>query len=357
MPRSIPLLLAGALALSACGDESIPTALSEASLSSPTATLEGPTSSLAPITGRFRTLRTPTPNSQPRHITLGSDGNIWFTESALNVSRIGRVTSDGRIREIAVPTRGGQPSDIVSGPDGALWFTQPSGFPDAYIVRLTTAGQFTQFAPECDPDFGCSIVPNGITSGPDGNVWFTEGIRDAIVRLTPSGAFTFYTIPTPSAYAQGITVGPDDALWFAELNGNQIGRIDPVTGSITEFGPATGSPFRITAGPDGNLWFTDLFNNKIGRFTPPTPSTPDGVFAAFSLPSPSGPRDIVAGPDGNLWFTEYDADWLSQITPDGVVRRVQRVPGGPWGIGRGSGNELLVAQLDGSRVGGLRFRP
>ena len=353
MPRSSTLLFAGALVLtlSACGDDAMPTAVP--------ATPEGVASSHVAVSGRFlsKAFPTPTPRSQPRHITQGSDGNIWFTESSLDLSQIGRLDPSGQITEFVVPTRFGQPSDIVSGPDGALWFTQPSGFPDAYVVRLTTDGQFTQFAPECDVQYGCSIVPNGITSGPDGNVWFTEYIRNAVVRLTPSGVFTFYTIPTPGANASGITVGPDGALWFAEFNGDKLGRIDPTTGRITEFGPATGGPFRITTGPDGNLWFTDPFHNAIGRFTPPNPNVPHGYFTAFSLPSPSNPRDIAVGPDGNLWFTEYVAGQLSQITLDGVVRRVRSAQGGPWGIGRDSEGSIWVALLDGSRVGRFRLRP
>src|SRR4029077_3400299 len=79
----------------------------------------------------------PTPNSQPRDITLGADGNMWFTESELDVSQIGRIDAQGIITEFIVPTRFSQPSDIASGPDGALWFTAPSGFPDFFIGRVT----------------------------------------------------------------------------------------------------------------------------------------------------------------------------------------------------------------------------
>jgi len=71
----------------------------------------------------------PTPNSQPRDITLGADGNMLFTESELDVSQIGRINAQGIITEFVVPTRFSQPSEIVSGPDGALWFTATSGFP------------------------------------------------------------------------------------------------------------------------------------------------------------------------------------------------------------------------------------
>ena len=311
----------------------------------PTASADHPIPLLAAGPGgRFKSFRVPTDNSQPRHLALGSDGNMWFTESELDVSQIARIDADGNITEFVVPTRFSQPSDIVAGPDGALWYTAPSGFPGAFIGRVTTEGEFTEFGPDCSPDFGCSIAPSAITSGPDDNIWFTEPISNSIGKLTLAGEFTFYPIPTVNAGPAGITVGADGALWFTEFQGNKIGRID-VLGNITEFGPTIG-PSRIAAGPDGTLWFTAPFERKIGRLTIAT-----GVITEFALPTPSQPRDIVAGPDGNLWFTEFNAEALSQITPDGIVTRVQKVRGGPWGIARGVGNTLWIALMTGNKVG------
>jgi streptogramin lyase len=305
----------------------------------------------AAAAAQYQSFPVPTANSQPRQITLGADGNMWFTESAFNVSQIAVVDDDGSITEFVVPTRFSQPSDIVSGPDGALWFTEPSGFPNG-IGRVTTEGRFREFGPGCSPTGGCSIVPNGITSGPDGNVWFTELTRNAIVKLTPRGRFTFYQIPTPGANPHGITVGPDGALWFAEFNGNQIGRIT-TAGVITEFGPVTGSPDRITLGPDGNLWFTEPFpfDSRIGRITPA------GVITEYQLANRAQPRDIVAASDGNLWFTDYGNGQLDRITPAGVVTVVQAVEGGPWGIGRGPDGTVWLTQIDGNRVARFAVTP
>lgn len=47
---------------------------------------------LAPLAGAapsFKSFRIPTANSEPEGITLGSDGNMWFTEAAAN--QIGRI--------------------------------------------------------------------------------------------------------------------------------------------------------------------------------------------------------------------------------------------------------------------------
>ena len=293
--------------------------------------------------GHFKSFRVPTDNSRPRHITLGSDGNMWFTESDFDVSKIARITPDGAITEFTVPSAFSQPSDITLGADGAVYFTLPSGSPTAYIGRATTDGQITEFAPPCN-EFGCSITPSGIASGPDGNIWFTEGNQNAIGKLEPAtGTVTLYPIPTPIAGPVGITAGPDGALWFTESFANQLGRIT-TAGVITEFPGANGAS-RITTGPDGNLWYVAPFNNLVGRMTTA------GVVTEFAIGSPSQPRDIVTGPDGNLWFTEFNAERLSRITPDGVITQVQKVRGGPWGIARGAGNTIWLTQIDDNRVG------
>jgi streptogramin lyase len=305
----------------------------------------------AQLRGQFRSFPIPSANSEPRHITLGSDGNMWFTESRLDFGKIGRIDARGNITEFPVPNPSSQPDDIVSGPDDALWFTGPSGFPDFFIGRVTTAGVFTGFDACEIPGSFCSIVPQGIAAGPDGNLWFTERLNNAIVRMTTQGTVTYFPIPTADANPAGITAGPDGALWFTEFNANAIGRIT-TAGVITEFPGVSGSPSRITTGPDGNLWFTEPFpfDNRIGRITTA------GVITEFQLTGPSSPQDIVAGPDGNLWFTEFDGERLSQITPAGVVTEVQRVRGGPFGIGRDGELSIWLTQLTGNRIGRFRLR-
>ena len=301
-------------------------------------------------TGHFKVFRVPTSGSDPRHVTAGPDGNMWFTESNLNVGQIGRIDAAGNVTEFVVPTPGSQPDDIVSGPDGALWFTGPSGFPDFFIGRITTAGQMKGFTP-CDPANPCSIVPGGIASGPDGNLWFTEHLNNAVVRLTPAGVFTFFPIPTPAANPSGITPGPDGALWFAENGVNQIGRVDTI-GNVVEFGGLTGRPDRITPGPDGNLWFTEPLpaDSKIGRITV------NGLVTEFQAAAQSQLRDIVTGPDGNLWFTEFSTEFLSQITPAGVVTEVQKARGGPFGIGRAPDGALWITLFSGNKLGRFSLR-
>jgi virginiamycin B lyase len=258
------------------------------------------------------------PNSgDPGYLTVGPDGNIWFTEltyfSPTRGNKIGRISpqdpGDGStIVEFELPNPNSNPFFLTVGPDNTLWFTENSG---NRIGRITVDGQITEFELP-NPN----SRPTGITLGPDGNLWFTEGGGNMGVHgghrigvITPDGQILHEFPITANSYSYAITVGPDGNLWFTENLANQIGRIT-VDGTLTEFplpqehsGPYAG----ITVGPDGNLWFTEneqtgpapMNGNRIGRITP------DGQVTEFDLPSPRrNPLNITAGPDGNLWFTE-----------------------------------------------------
>src|SRR5687768_6814166 len=74
------------------------------------------------INPSFVEYQIPTPNSNSNGITIGPDGNIWFTEFEAN--KIGRMTPDGLFTEFNVPTANSHPVYITTGPDGNLWFTE-----------------------------------------------------------------------------------------------------------------------------------------------------------------------------------------------------------------------------------------
>jgi streptogramin lyase len=229
-------------------------------------------------------------------IALGPDGAMWFTED----HALGRIDASGTIAEFPVQDR--WPSDVSFGPDGNLWFTAaiggPSGTVEAWICRMTPSGVKTDFPV---PDAG------RITEGPDGNLWFTEVSSPRIGRITTSGTWTEFALPTPSP-AVDITAGPDGNLWFTKESVRKIGRITP-SGAVTEFDVAGGTPAGIAAGPDGNIWFTARYERWIGRITP------TGEITRF--PSSSAAYAIVAGADGNLWAAGNRT--LKRITPSGSM--------------------------------------
>ncbi|MGZ5380745.1 MAG: Vgb family protein [Thermoanaerobaculia bacterium] len=277
----------------------------------------------------------------PQGITVGPDGNLWFTEYAAN--QIGRITPAGVITEFPIPTTNSGPWGIVAGSDGNLWFTERLG---QSIGRITPTGVLTEF-----PDPAHS--PLSIAAGADGNLWFTSGSK--ICRITPTGSITEFPVPTADAWCREITAGPDGNLWFAELNSlnpNILGKIGRITtaGVVTEFSlpPELAGPVAIASGPDGNLWFTG-FSPAIGRITP------SGDVTAFPFPPPIQPFGanpcITSGPDGNLWYFGNRISpgkvltFLGRVTPSGAITEFPPYWG--QGITAGPDGNLWFTSPDG----------
>lgn len=261
----------------------------------------------------------PTPASSPEGIVAGPDGNLWFTEHT--GQKIGRMSPQGvTVAEYPIPASGSPvgtcfdlggsppcPRGITMGPDGNIWFTEFNG---NKISRLRTSdGKIDQF-PIPTPN----SRPVGIMGGPGRAIWFTEAIGNKISRLSLDGQFTEWSLPSleggfnGSRRPVGITKGPDGKVWFAAPDSNQIGRLDPdlpAADAITLFDVPTrgAAPHFIVTGRDGNLWFTEFGAHRIGRMT-----SAGGVIGEYPTPTPdSGPHGIARGPDGNVWFTEGGA--------------------------------------------------
>src|SRR6185437_1782313 len=98
-------------------------------------------------------------------------------------------------------------------------------------------------------------LPLDITAGPGGNLWFTMDQAGDVGKITPTGAFSLYPVPSGGNLG-GIARGPDGNLWFVETTAHKIGRITPA-GVITEFPlPATSiGGAGIVAGLHDNMWF------------------------------------------------------------------------------------------------------
>ncbi len=122
----------------------------------------------------------PTANSGPASITIGPDGNIWFTESG--VEQVGKLT----VGTVCNPSNGSmiceypspipQPGEMAVGPDGALWIVEQLGTAGD-IGRITTDGEGSLFQATCCQEF--------ITSGVDGALWFTTDLG-SIGQIIPS---------------------------------------------------------------------------------------------------------------------------------------------------------------------------
>jgi streptogramin lyase len=268
--------------------------------------------------------------TQPFSITMGADGNFWFTLS--NSNEIARITPRGQISYFVTPSLS-NPAFTTLGPDGNIWFGEGSS---GKIAFVTPAGDITEIQFSF---FGVSV---GITTGSDGNIWFTDQTDNAVWRYVLStGVFTRFVLPTPNAFPGDITTGADGNMWFTEGAVGKFGRITP-SGVITEF-TGVDSPGSITAGPDGNIWIGSAFTPGIARVTPTLEIT--------LFPTPATPTIIRPGNGDNLLFTEESANKIASITTSGIVTEsTEFVRSAPVGITAGVNREVWFLGTGTNRV-------
>lgn len=256
-------------------------------------------------------------------------------------------TAEAQVTKYKIPDEQGAgqpyPMEIATAPDGSVWFVE---FYGNAITQMLPGGRFRRVQADSQ-----QAGLTGVTVDAQGNVWATESVANRIVKLGTNGRLTHYDVPTPNARPGVITVGPDGALWFSEVYGQNIGRLDPATGSIKEF-PIVGRPENgivsddpypkgITTGPDGALWFCLGGWNAIGRLTV------DGEMSIYPVPTEnSGPYRIVTGGDGALWFTELLGGKIGRITTGGAITefKTPQTVSGPRGIVAGPDGALYYAE-------------
>ena len=248
----------------------------------------------------LKQFRVPTDNSQPRSITNGADGNLWFTEGTEFVpSQIGRITPAGDITEFGPACAFCIVTDIIQGPGNVLYYTSN----DPILGRITTDGVIL------DP----IAIPNSNALAGDlavhGNeIWFTDFNNDRLWRYDVGwGQFTQFSVPEPAdAIVDGTGI-----VWFTAPLEPGIGRLDPASGEVT-LTPTNLVPRELTIAPDGDIWFTARFTPQgVGRLVP-APGTATGEVTEFPLVN-VGPQGIAASPDGTVWFTQTTKGNIARI--------------------------------------------
>ena len=136
--------------------------------------------------------------SQPRGIVAGTNNDLWFADDGNHA--IGRITTVGAIQEFNQGlTRADVPSGITLGPDGNYWFSDPTGIqPSDPVGRITPQGVITLFATPTEPS-----NPRGITTGPDGNLWFAESTVGQVGQLVLPQSSVTSLVGQPVAQSAG----------------------------------------------------------------------------------------------------------------------------------------------------------
>lgn len=190
--------------------------------------------------------------SNPYAMTLGPDGNVWFSDLS-NTGNLGTVTSTGQIIEYAAAGLSG-PNAIVTGPDGNIWCANGGNVvafnPVTHAVVHTVA-----------------VSANAI--GTDGtNLW--AGGASTLYKITTGGSSTSYTLPGFVNFAY-ITAGSDGNIYASSYTQGKIAEFVPSTATELQlFQAIAGTNVQALANNprDGRMYFADYSDNNLGYFTP-----------------------------------------------------------------------------------------
>lgn len=301
-----------------------------------------------PPIGTASSFATPTLASAPLGIAGGSDGNLWFTESAPSADRIGTATPAGVVSEPVGATGLSGPATITKGAAGTMWFTE-----NRAVGEVGTATGIATASPTLQG--GDIHAPRGVAVDSLGNVWATvlTSVDPQIEELAPPYTGPWKTAATLAreALPGSIATGPDGlTMWFTD-------QADQAVASITQTGAVTQYPLsdlglsntftlgNLLVGPDGKLWvgivptpiitasaalglglaFGSTATTGNGDYLvqiDPSQADPANAMTAYQLPAMSNANPLVlgSGPDGELWLADGAAGSgaLTAVGTDGA---------------------------------------
>jgi streptogramin lyase len=277
---------------------------------------------------KYKTYKVPTDNSQPRYLTSGSDGNLWFTEGGQVFSpgadpetggtfhsNIGRITPRGDVTEFPVSCDCNL-DGIEQGADNALYFTS-NDF--GRLGRMTHDGVVDFISPRDAAGNPINYILGGSIDHHGDSLWGSNGLHGILWRYNVATG-QFNEFPVPNSPGE-VAVDANGIVWHTAPSA--ISSFNPATGATTTTavpddvtpGGQTSSPSHIAVAADGKIWFTDRFNHSAGYLDPS-----DHQVRQFPTLTPdAGPQDIAAASDGSMWFAQANVGNAARITADGSI--------------------------------------
>jgi hypothetical protein len=375
------VILVGAVALSACGGSSGPTA-GEPMLSLLAGGPGGP--GWQDGTGAAASFNT------PAGVATGIDGNAYVTDQGNNTIR--KITPEGVVSTLA-GTAGTTGS--TDGTGAAARFNNPAGVAldgtgNVYVAdylndtirKITPAGLVTTLAGTAGMGGSADGTgpaarfygPSGLATDSTGNVYVADQGNNTIRKITPAGVVTTLAGTagvngsddgTGAAarfnFPLGVAVDSMGNVYVADDLNDTVRRITPagvvttLAGTAGAFGSADGTgaaarfsgPFGVAADGAGNVYVADSLNATIRKITPAGVVTTlagtagmsgstDGTGAAARFWLPSA---VAADGAANVYVADSDNHNVRKITPAGVVTTLAgsaTVTGSADGTGAGA---------------------
>lgn len=245
--------------------------------------------------------------------------SVWAGGSNYAVAPGARPDYTGKVSEWPVPT----PEfarDPAAAPDGSIYIAVMHGNKIAHFDPKSRAFKEWDLPP--------GARPHGLLVDKQGIVWYTGNGNGTIGRLDPvTGKVTELKTPSGGGGPHTLVITDDGGtIWFTMQSGDKVGRLDTKTGTIKEYA-SSGGPYGIALDAQGNVWFCRMGDDRLGRIDART-----GAVTEVAVPTGSRPRRMAAAPDGSIWVTYYGANKLAQLDPgSGKIVKEVSLPAGSRG--------------------------
>ncbi len=188
----------------------------------------------------------------------GADGNIWFVTDG---NQIGSMTPTGSFIEYPTDLC----NSLVSGFHSDYWtMGQNLG---AFVDDVSSTGVVLRRYQFQNNDGSRDVYP--MIQGPDRHIWI--GQPQAIGEILSNTVLMYQLPPAPTFsgwwVVGGLVEGTDRALWFTSTAAGYVGRMTP-SGLFTpyEIPTARSGPTIMVRTTSGAMWFVDPGSYKIGRW-------------------------------------------------------------------------------------------
>ena len=259
---------------------------------------------------------------EPHDVIVDGNGIVWF--SNFGEQFLGRLDpKTAKVTEYPVPTiRAGFPTgmlDLETDMEGNLWLAMMYQGGIARFDKKTQAFKTWKVSPEFTNDETQQSMVGPQHWEVDGKVWLNDaGGATGIYRMEMmTGKFEHWArykeLPPGPHSVYGIYSDTKNNLFFLDFGGENVGKIDAKTGTLTLFPtPAPRSrPRRGRMDAQDRLWFGEFYGGKIGMF-----DTKTEQFQEWPVPTPhTAPYDAVLDKNGDVWAAGMEADRVMRMDP------------------------------------------
>ncbi len=235
------------------------------------------------------------PNSllnDARDVELDENNNVWISFS----NKFVKITPNNIISEVTMPV-GINPSAFVFNA-GYVWFLRTDS---GKIGKMLFDGtNITEFIVPNSSSSSSFSTGNDLVSGPDGNLWFTQQYG-GLGRITSAGAITVLSGANQSSTR---ILVHDNALW---LNPGYT-YVQRVTTEGTVSNTSSCGGYYLAVGADNHFWCGSTFSSNDISLNRQIITTTQSNLTAQSIgigsTASSQISDLISDSNGKIWYIQ-----------------------------------------------------